>query len=387
MKNPRIVHISITRTYINIPYSFISQSGARLEKTIAPRHAFLVYQNLTHGSSLLRREDADSNLPFRDFLVSCRKTKRFCALCNKWRKEQGGRNHVTSDIEQITSKQIEAFDFIFNRGLMAATRNEMVQEDNNWPLEHINITSTEIIKLLIQHGANPLERDVRGTTLLHWAAGTGNLETFKALLPFFPNGFLEKTERDHSSVLHWASAGANGREFGTGGHCHLCQYILSQCDDTTAVSAKDLVNQLTKDGNSPLMWAAWSKSLDTVKLMVRYCAKWDIFNRNGCTVAHWAASGGSLEVCLYLADVVGVNFFVPNHAGNTPLMHAIAFCRLDVVSWLRKRAALLEEENSDDIIAKQLAVDFANWNEEQPGDDQRREQVLELFQDDYWGIN
>ena len=253
MKNPRIVHISITRTYINIPYSFISQSGARLEKTIAPRHAFLVYQNLTHGASLLRREDADSNLPFRDFLVSCRKTKRFCALCNKWRKEQGEENHVTSDIEQITSKQIEAFDFIFNRGLMAATRNEMVQEDNNWPLEHINITSTEIIKLLIQHGANPLERDVRGTTLLHWAAGTGNLETFKALLPFFPNGFLEKTERDHSSVLHWASAGANGREFGTGGHCHLCQYILSQCDDTTAESAKDLVNQLTKDGNSPLM--------------------------------------------------------------------------------------------------------------------------------------
>jgi 26S proteasome non-ATPase regulatory subunit 10 len=120
-----------------------------------------------------------------------------------------------------------------------------------------------------------------------------------------------------------------------------------------ALSAKELVNQQTKDGNSPLMWAAWSSSLDTVKLMVRYRARWDLSNRNGCTVAHWAASGGNLEVCKYLAEVVGVDFFVPNHGGNTPLTHAVAFGRLDVVQWLRERAATLEEDR-DDLIAKQL---------------------------------
>ena len=74
--------------------------GARLEKTIAPRHAFLVYNNLPNGLSLLRREEelTSSNSTrydnqrtttrLQEFLLSCRKTKRFSALCNQWRKEE-----------------------------------------------------------------------------------------------------------------------------------------------------------------------------------------------------------------------------------------------------------------------------------------------------------
>jgi len=234
---------------------------------------------------------------------------------------------------RITSKEIEAFDFVFGRGLLAAARNELVQDHNDWPFRHISITSSELLRLLIQHGANPLERDVRGASLLHWAAGTGNLEAFRTLLPLFPNGILERTDRDGSTVLHWACAGADRKEFGTGGHYALCQYILSSTccaqqrrqrprdgdgdkdrssshqsrtttTDTTTMttttstsfSAKDIVNQRTKDGNSPLMWAAWSKSLDTVKLMIRHRAEPDRRNRNGCTVAHWGTGRRELSV-------------------------------------------------------------------------------------------
>ena len=51
--------------------------------------------------------------------------------------------------------------------------------------------------------------------------------------------------------------------------------------------------------------------------------------------------------------MVGVNFFVPNFGGNTPLTHAVAFGRVDVVRWLRECAAALEEDG-DQLIAKQL---------------------------------
>ena len=334
--------------------------GARLEKTIAPSHAFLVYMDLPHGLQLLRTKEkintgsrSRTKTQWQDFLLSCRRTKQFCALCNQWQKEKAEESGNTIPLKQITSKQIEAFQFIFSRGLMAAARNDLVQADNAWPLKHINITSTEVLKLLIQHGANPLERDTRGTSLLHWAAGTGNLEAFQTLLRYFPDKLLEKTERDGATPLHWACAGANSKEFGTGGHYDLCQHLLLECENQMALSTKVLVNQQTKDGNSPLMWAAWSGSLDTVKLMVRYRAKWDLSNRNGCTVAHWAASGGNLEVCKYLAEVVGVDFFVPNLGGNTPLTHAVAFGRLDVIQCLREHAATLEDDH-DDLIAKQL---------------------------------
>ena len=359
--NNRNATSAMTLSQFEIPAQYF---GARLEKTIAPSHAFLVYMDLPHGLPLLAEKKNNKNDPkggrnrattrWHDFLLSCRRTKQFCALCNEWQREKEEKlGDDSTPRSRITSGQIEAFQFIFGRGLLAAARDELVQSNNTWPLEHINITSKEVLQLLIQHGANPLEKDTRGTTLLHWAAGTGNLEAFETLLPYFPDKLLSKTERDGATPLHWATAGANSKEFGTGGHYQLCQYLLSQCEKEMTISTKELVNQQTKDGNTPLMWAAWSSSLDTVKLMVRHRAKWDLSNRNGCTVAHWAASGGNLEVCKYLGEIVGVDFFAPNHGGNTPLTHAVAFGRLDVVQWLRERAAALEDDQ-DDIIAKQL---------------------------------
>jgi ankyrin repeat protein len=97
--------------------------------------------------------------------------------------------------------------------------------------------------------------------------------------------------------------------------------------------------------------------------MVRHRAIWQLANTNGCTVAHWASSGGNLEVCQYLHDVVGVDFFVPNHGGNTPLTHAVAFGRVEVVRWLREVAVDTSNEDND-ILAAQLAEDFVEWSSE-----------------------
>ena len=58
---------------------------------------------------------------------------------------------------------------------------------------------------LVQHGANPLERDNRGVSLLHWAAGVGNLDGLKALLPYFDDDdrelFLSSFPSGESSTL------------------------------------------------------------------------------------------------------------------------------------------------------------------------------------------
>ena len=353
-----------TISAVTIPPQYF---GARLERTIAPRHAFLVFHGLPHGRDIV----VDHPQLWQEFLSACRQTKRFCALCNQWKEP--------SD-PIITAKQIEAFDVLFGRGLLAAARDDLCQTENSWPLRHMNITSSQVLRLLIQHGANPLERDVRGASLLHWAAGTGNLGAVKVLLEYIPDGGVtELAERDGATPLHWACAGAKTREFGTGGHPEVCRYLLSVCESKTSpskVTAKELVNMLTYDGNSPLMWASWSGTLDTVKMMIRNRADTKVANRNGCTVAHWAASGGSLEVCQYLADVAGVDFSQPNYGGNTPLSHAVAFGRVDVVDWLVK----WQRTGGNDHTAARLAEDFYQWTD----GDARRKQILQLFRDDYW---
>ena len=396
--------------------------GARLERLVAPRHAFLKFCGLPHGRELLMEKDDDDNHQnhgrWQDFLKSCRNTKQFASLCNTWAASCGNMelpadkllrpitNNSSSATAplRITPKHMEAFDALFARGLMAAARDELCQHNNTWPLLYLNITAGELMELLMDHGANPLERDNRGVSLLHWAAGTGNLQGVQALQPYFSSspqddttqqqqednkdnnhGFFTQAERDGATPLHWAAAGSNAREFGVGGHADICHYILSQLP--FASQRKALVQHLTKDGNSALMWAAWSGTLETVQFLIRNRADATMANRNGCTVAHWAASGGNVEVCQYLAKIVGVNFQQANHGGNTPLTHAVAFGRVDVVEWLRRD--IVNDSDQEDTVAADLAWDFVGWTD---GQDPKRREVLKLFlndndnddDDDYW---
>ena len=223
---------------------------------------------------------------------------------------------------------------------------------------------------------------------MHLAAGAGNLPVLQVLC--HETGLTSPsnsdnnnnnnathnlatlvTVRDRATLLHWAAAGAKAREFGCGGHVHVCEYLLSQWDKAPInVTRRDYVNSATLDGNSALHWAAWSGTLATVKLLVRYRANVHHANRNGCTVAHWASSGGNLEACQYLCDVVGVDLFAPNYGGNTPLTHAVAFGRAAIVQWIREQA-----QGEDDEIAARLAEDFCLWTD----GDASRKKVLQLF--------
>ncbi len=269
------------------------------------------------------------------------------------------------------------YSFILtNRGIMAAARGDM--DPQHQYLNYCNITSGQMVYLLIKHGANPNETDVRDISLLHWAAGSGELSALKELIRSTCVGGVEeavqiKAERDGATILHWAAAGAKAKEFGCGGHIHVCKYLMDNCGGP--LQQKEIVNTVTKDGNSVLMWAAWSKSLDIVKLMIRHRADALVKNRNGCTVAHWAASAGIVEICDYLYNTINIDFDIKNNNNNTPLSHAVAYGRADVVKWLRE-----EVKAYDDGVAEELAQEFVGWE----GDNLDRKKVLRLFVDDWF---
>ena len=265
---------------------------------------------------------------------------------------------------------------------MAASRGDM--DPNNQYLKHYNITSGQLVYLLTKHGANPFETDVRDISLIHWAAGSGQLGALKQLIiargtsngdnsdsESIEAAIQIKAERDGATILHWAAAGAKAKEFGCGGHYHVCRYLMDNCGGPS--KEKEIVNTLTKDGNSVLMWAAWSGSLEILKLMIRHRADPLIRNRNGCTVAHWAASAGIVEMCDYLYNTIKVDFNVRNNAGNSPLSHAVAYGRAEVIQWLREEVSV--EDSVDE--AQDLALDFVGWEE----NNSDRKKVLDLFND------
>ena len=246
--------------------------GSRLERTIAPRHAFLVHVGLPSGKLLWDDKHEQQNgsggnkkvgshgTLLEEFLVMHRKPKQFAALCNDWRNRYGT---STNSNLPITSEQIVAFDRVFQRGILAAARNDT---GNSFPddtksnshnkekstknqhasknnignisqpslLLTANVTSGQLVRYLVKHGANPYETDIRGASLFHWAAGCGNLEGLKELVeccnqldyeyaekrndmkesnnsfprnPGFHAALLWKASRDHARPIHWAAAG------------------------------------------------------------------------------------------------------------------------------------------------------------------------------------
>jgi hypothetical protein len=228
-----------------LPASFF---GARLERTIAPRHAFLVHAGIPYGQQLWQTMDGnDDKTLFQDFLVMHRKPKQFAAMCNSWRVKYSNNNlgGNNNNLMPITAEQIVAFDKLFQRGMLSAARNDTAyvypdeknkhnnkaDNDDISLMTTANVTSGQLVRYLIQHGANPYEEDVRGASLFHWAAGCGNLDALKELVACcneldVNNGgggtisdgiraaLFWKASRDHATPLHWAAAGAGPKEFG-----------------------------------------------------------------------------------------------------------------------------------------------------------------------------
>ena len=203
-----------------------------------------------------------------------------------------------------------------------------------------------------------------------WCGNLGAVKALVEVLGGIQSAGNIRAERDGATPLHWAACGVKPQRFGCGGNLKLCRWLIEDCGLSIG-ERMNLVNAVTKDGNSILMWASWSGSLNIVRLLLEHKADPTLRNRNGCSIAHWAASGGDLDLCKFLANEIAVPFNVVNHAGNSPLLHAVAYGRQEVISWLLD----MEGENGDDRRAVDLAKEFVEWSAGDP----KRKDIFELF--------
>ena len=123
----------------------------------------------------------------------------------------------------------------------------------------------QLVKQLIENGANPLDKDANGDTLLHFAALRGRLNILKYLVE--DEGCNSATEgHDGGTTLHAAAASK---------HLHIVKYLIDECklDPTTLFDVFKI---------TPLIYACRSGSLDIVrylmKNMLEYMKLEDIMN-------------------------------------------------------------------------------------------------------------
>lgn len=247
-----------------------------------------------------------------------------------------------------TAESVVAMDGVFCDGIGKFARNEDTPD-----LQALGCIPAQMVSILLDHGSNYAEHDDWGSTVLHWAAGTGNLEGIKVLVEKLEQDEKDMdgdvrdvlwstcascfTTKDQATPLHWASAGVDHARFGSGGHAEVCRFLLDKAGD----KKEALVRSVTSKGNTALHWACWAGSLDVAKLLVQEgdANLISCCNEDGFTAAHWAASAGQVDICNWLF-ACGVDFAgkeSQNQEGVAPLDCALSYGRSDVMDWFRDR--------------------------------------------------
>ncbi|KAK3118989.1 hypothetical protein QOZ80_9BG0711990 [Eleusine coracana subsp. coracana] len=134
---------------------------------------------------------------------------------------------------------------------------------------------------IIEHGADVNAMDNAGQTALHWAAVRGAISVADVLMG---NGArVEAADMNGYRAVHVAA------QYGQTSFLH---HIISKYGAD--------FDALDNDGRSPLHWAAYKGSADTVRLLLFLDANQVRQDKNGCTPLHWATIRGNLEVCTVL---------------------------------------------------------------------------------------
>jgi ankyrin repeat protein len=163
----------------------------------------------------------------------------------------------------------------------------------------------ELVRLLLENGANPNARDKNGQTPLHMAR-TGAI--VEILLRYHADITLRAN--DGMTVLHWACVAQIPGE-------GAVQTFLSRGAD---IEARD------QRGWTPLHWAAFSGATPTMTVLTSHRAQVNARANDGATPLYEAASQGHLDaVQLLLANGADPN--ARDNTGDTPLSIAIEHAR------------------------------------------------------------
>mmetsp|Transcript_25266 Transcript_25266/g.37307 ORF Transcript_25266/g.37307 Transcript_25266/m.37307 type:complete len:350 (-) Transcript_25266:13-1062(-) len=169
--------------------------------------------------------------------------------------------------------------------------------------------------------------DDKGATLLHWAAGYGQLKIVKFLLEQCHCDVLigQRGPRsfDGRTALHWAARK---------GHIDVVRFLVQ-------TSPPQLLDATTKDGTTAFAWACWQGHLEVMKYLENKGCCVHSKNSFGCNAVLWCAQGSSqgcsnLEAIKFLSQIDGMDMTLVNANGHGSLHKAAQRGQDDVVKWL-----------------------------------------------------
>ncbi|KAJ1548822.1 hypothetical protein HK405_014554 [Cladochytrium tenue] len=176
----------------------------------------------------------------------------------------------------------------------------------------------EMVRLLLEHGAEKDARTKKQTTPLHWAAQNGHDRVARLLLD--RGADLNARTAEQSTPLHFA---------GEDGHVEVARLLLERGADKDARDEAQL---------APLHFAAFLGHVEVVRLLLDHSADRDARDLDQQTPLHLAAQAGHIEVVKLLLER-GADRDARAVDQSTPLHAATQKGHIPVVQLLLERGA------------------------------------------------
>ena len=197
----------------------------------------------------------------------------------------------------------------------------------------------DVVKLLVHNGADITAADSDGWTLLHKAAGTGNIELARLLTS---NGADITAENGGGWTPLLIAAGM--------GHSEVIRMLIGMGVNTMVAQ---------NDGWTPLHAAARNGHLEAAKLLIDQGVDITAASNVGWTPIHAAAAHGHPKVVKLLLDM-GVDVEAIDKSGWTPLSAAAVNGQIEVVRFLISRGARITVANEDGWTPILMAASYGH---------------------------
>jgi len=218
--------------------------------------------------------------------------------------------------ELITNDDIEGL-----KTILTANPEFIELEDENG-LSPLNFASfhgkLEIMKYLLNNGADILHGDNENSNPLHNASANGQLEVVKFLITTGIDVNLR--DNNFSSALDFASSSGN---------LEIVKLLL---DNGININTED------QYGGVPIHSAVYSGNIDVVKLLVEKGADVNASNRWDVMPIHYAAWRGHTEIVTYLLEL-GADINAVAGSGEVPLAWAVVASRYETADNLLENGA------------------------------------------------
>lgn len=203
----------------------------------------------------------------------------------------------------------------------------------------------EMVKLLVQKGADINHKTDQGISTLSISVQQGHLEVIRYLIE--QGADIHAKNEDGYTAFHWSVEG---------GHIDVVKYFVEQGTD---------IGLQGINGNTPLHFSAEKGYLDCLKYLCEQGADIHAKNKWGYTALLASARAGHLDCVKYLHRQ-GCDVNSSNKKGHTALLASAKNGHLDCLKYLIQQGAKINEKSKDGFTALMCAategyLDMVKW--------------------------